>query len=135
MMRAPTSQDEAYRWHRDAVAGRLVMIVNEEPQCGWYRRTLVKGGVMVPVRIWIDTPQGAIDEAGELVDQPVMRCEVNDRAADPFEQWSWVADDPITEIEFDYLTKRNRWAGWYAPEDPAANPRKPVDWLTAPTLF
>lgn len=134
-MREPISRDEAYRWHRDALAGRTVVIVQEEPHCGWYRRKLVKGGVMVPARIWIETPARAIDAAGELVDQPVMRCEVNGRNVDPFEAWHWLADQPISEAEFNYLTKRNQWAGWYAPHLPEANPKKPVDWLTAPPVL
>ena len=134
MTREPTD-DEAYAWHRAALARLAPVIINEEPHCGWYKRKLVAKAVFVPARIWLDVPEHAIDAAGELVDQPVMRCEVNGQPRDPFEQWQWLADKPISEAEFKYLTARNNWAGWYAPHLPEANPRKPVDWLNSPTVL
>src|SRR5262245_29086839 len=131
MMRRPTPQLEVYAWHRQALLGRAV-IVNEEPHCGWYQRRLAKGGVMVPCRIWLHQEIG---EDGELVDDERLECEINGRAADVIEQWHWLADNPITEQRFNYLTARNVWAAWYAPDDPAANPRQPVDWLTMKAVF
>lgn len=123
---------DPFAWHRSALTRRAV-IVGDEPQCGWFARRLVKGGILVPARIWIE---GAIfDDAGDLVDQPELRCEVNGRAADPFEQWHWLAGSPISEAEFNFMTKRAQWAAWYAPDLPEANPKRPVDWLRArPTI-
>ena len=33
------------------------------------------------------------------------------------------------------MTARRNWAGWYAPHDPAARPRQPINHLTTPILF
>lgn len=128
-MRRPDA--DPYAWHRAALAGRAVL-VNEEPHPGWYQRKLVKHAVWVPAHIWL---QQELGDDGELLEDVQLLCEVNGRSADPFEQWSFLAGNPISEAEFKYLTARNTWAGWYAPHEPAGNPQKPVNWLKSKPVF
>lgn len=126
MIRAPITDDEALAWWRAALL-RLPKSrdgIPDDPQCGWFKRKLAKGAVFVPARIWLEQE---VDDAGELLGAELC-CEVNGETAEPFEQWSYVCGNPISQSEFEYLTARNRWAAWYAPGDPAANPRRPIDW-------
>ena len=95
--RSPTSHSRAYSWHRDALAGKKPQITHE-PECGWFRRKLVKGGPFVPARIFYEQP---VDETtGELIGDEVMRCEVDGKRRVPDDEWTWLASDPISQEEF-----------------------------------
>ena len=131
-MRTPTPQDELYAWHRKALHG-LAPANDGTPQPGFYKRKLVKGGVFVPARIWVE--QEVCPETGELLNDEVMRCEVNGRPADPEDAWSWICSEPITEQEFRYLTARLDHAARYEPEDAFAVPTRPIDISSIPPLF
>jgi len=129
----PTPAHVLYAWHRNAllgVFGEAPETFNEEPECGWFKTRLVKGGPWVPARIWMYQP---IDEdTGELVGDEKLQCEVNGQHADADEVWSRLCGNPISEQEFNYMTATRRHAAFYEPDHPAANPRQPIDWLTAP---
>lgn len=97
MNRTPTSHSAAYKWHRDTMAGKAPPITHE-PCCGWFRRRLVKGGPFVPARIFMEQP---IDlETGELIGDEVMRCEVNGKSRPADDEWTWLADKPISREEY-----------------------------------
>lgn len=96
-MRKPTSKDVAFEWWRDALLGVAPPPINEHPQCGFYKRRLVKGGPWVPAAIWI---QAAVDESGELAGDEVMVCAVGGRKCDPVDQWGYLAAQPISEVEY-----------------------------------
>lgn len=130
MIRAPITEYEALAWWRDALA-EAPDAIPDEPRCGWFKRRLCKGGVFVPARIWLEQDIG---EDGELLGAE-MRCEVNGEPADPFDQWSYLCGEPISEAEFKYLTARGEWAWRYAPNDPVARPREPIDHLSTPVMF
>ncbi|MEN6302221.1 MAG: hypothetical protein ABFD96_05810 [Armatimonadia bacterium] len=132
-MRIPTPRDEAYRWHTEAlkgVYGDADAPHPDEPQCGWFKRTLARGGVFVPARIWLF--QDVDPKTGQLLDDELLQCEVDGMRRDAYDEWSWLCRNPITEAEFDYLTALRRHAVQHEPDLPIANPRKPVDWLRAP---
>lgn len=132
-MRKPTPREKLYRWHTDAVTakqfGLEVEINPDEPQCGWFKRRLVKGGVFVPARVWMHQP---VDQDGELVGEEVLQCETDGQCRDANDQWSWLADNPITESEFNFLTATRKWCTENAPHEPYANPGQPVDWHNVP---
>ena len=69
MMRRPTPHDVAYAWHRDAILGVYGdgLPTHDTPQCGYFKRKLVKGGPYVPARIWLDAEID--DVTGELAGQ------------------------------------------------------------------
>lgn len=46
-----------------------------------------------------------------------------------------VNGEKITHQEYAYLLDVARWAAAHAPDSPEANPRKPIDLNTAPTIF
>ena len=132
-MRTPTPREVAYQWHTEALKGVYgdgEPAHPDDPKPGWYKRTLVRDGVFVPARIWLDAE---IDiGTGELLGDETLLCEVDGLRRDPFEQWSWLCRHPISESEFEYLTRLRRHALAHEPDLPIANPRKSVNWLTAP---
>lgn len=115
------------KWWRSAIAGNAPPIT-AEPQCGFYRRRLVRGGPWVPVRIWIDR---MVDEAGDLMGDEIMLCSVAGRLADPEAAWLYVAGSPIQREEYDYLCRLMDHAAT-DPAEPLASPRRPVDPLKFP---
>lgn len=133
MMRTPTPEDVAYAWHaralRDIVDG-IRHGADTSPECGWFRRRLVRHGVYVPARIWLHSPVDI--GTGELIGDEELLCEVDGKYADPNEQWLWLCGHPISRAEFDYMTAVAAHARRYEPNLPIANPRQPVNWLTAP---
>ncbi len=135
-MRRPTPPDVAYRWHRNALLGVYgddIGMHPDDPQCGWFKRRFRRGGVFVPARIWLFSPVDI--ETGELCDDELFQCEVDGGFADPVQQWSYLAAHPISEAEFNYLTALRLHAERHEPDLPHADPRQPVDWLTAPLPF
>ena len=129
----PTLHAVLYAWHSNALRGALAddMPTTEEPQCGWFKRRLVRGGPFVPARIWMYQPVDP--ETGDLVGDEVLQCEIGGRFADPEVQFPWLARHPISEQEFNYLTALADWTAENAPKEPIANPGQPIDWLTVPT--
>jgi hypothetical protein len=131
-MRRPTSKDEAFAWWRAALRGKAV-IASDDPQCGFYKRRLVKGGPFVPARIWLD--QDIDPETGELRDDERLQCEVNGGYADPYDAWQWLCGAPITEQEFRYMEALREHAAIHEPDHPMADPRKAIDHLKTPLHF
>ena len=121
-----------YDWHARAVAG-LAPAIDDRPQCGWFKRKLVKGGVFVPARIWMFQEIDA--ETGELLSDELLQCEVNGAFADPHDAWSWICANPITEAEFNYLTARISYAERNEPEDPFAQAKAPINMNKTPLHF
>ena len=132
-MSKPTPHAALYAWHTEAmkgVFGEFDIHIGEEPQCGWFKRKLVKGGPFVPARVWMYQP---VDDEGDLCGDEVLQCEVDGKFADPEEAWSWLCGNPISEAEFKHLTALRQWSEEHAPTEPYANPRQPVDWQKVPT--
>lgn len=89
------------------------------PQCGFYKRRLVKGGAEVAARIW----RGPLrkDQTQELF------CEVGGQARDPFAEWARLAMQPIEEKTYHYMIADADHARKWRPGDPKADPRKRVN--------
>lgn len=58
---------------------------------------------------------------------PVLLAFVGGEEADPFEQWSFVAGNPISAIDYETMLAQHAWDRTYAPASPGANPRQPVN--------
>jgi hypothetical protein len=103
-------------------------ICADDPQCGWYKRKLVRGGPFVPARIFLEAE---VDERGELIAPEIMKCEVGTRMCDPLEQWSYLADKPITEADFEYMQALARHVSQNGRDEsePASMPLSAIDWL------
>jgi hypothetical protein len=127
-MRKPTPYAVSHAWYIQVMEGKNPPITHE-PQCGWFKRKLIKGGPWVPVAIYLISPT---DEDGNLDGPEEMRCYVNGKAADPEDQWTYVADKPITLQEFDYLVDLAGWAKKNDDREPLANPTKKINHLETP---
>lgn len=133
MIRRPTPPEVAYAWHQRALADMslgLDVEITDDPQPGWYQRRLVRGGVMVPARIFLDAEYD--EETCELLAPEELACEIDGARVDAHEFWTWLAARPITEAEYNYMVARRNFASWHEPASPFANPKRPVDWLRAP---
>ena len=98
------------------------------PKPGLYRTRLKARGPWVPVRVWWQ--DGARDEAGELVGDQVLRCEVDGDDVDPWKGLRKTDDVgefprhlffvPISAAEFQYLRAyRQHVLQWGEPADKA----------------
>ena len=133
-IRFPTANELLYAWHEQAledVALHLIPEVKQEPQCGWFKRRLVKQGPWVPARIWLYQPI----EDGELVGDETYQCEVNGQYADAEDQWLWLCQNAITEAEYNYMVASLAWAANHSPDHPLSDPNKPINNLKTPLHF
>ena len=80
-------------------------LIVDEPQAGFYRCKLVKGGPWVGISIFWAAPLDPWD-GSELDRSPILRCVVNGQMADPYVIWTHCADEPISEMEFHELRRR-----------------------------
>ena len=140
-MRRPTKPDELLAWYRRAIANaqlpehaRERLPVTMEPQCGWFRRRLIRGGPWVPARIWVEIHDQPVDAAGELVADEVLlwRCTVNGVEKEAEDEWPILCGRPITEDEFEFLSGLERYATKHDQREPLANPKAPIDIGRAP---
>ena len=133
MNRAPTSPEVHLAWHRNAlrgVCGDDLPVHGEDPQAGWFKCKMVKGGPWVPARIWLYQP--CDEETEDLVGDEILQCEINGKFADVEQAWLRLCHNPITQQEFNFMTADAAWSETYAPHEPKANPRERVDWLLSP---
>lgn len=132
-MRRPTPKDEVYAWWRAALDGAKPAIDMNEPQCGFYQRNLVRGGVMVPVAIWLE--QDVDELTGELRRDEQIVCIVAGKKADAWTQWTWVAQNPISEKDYNDLVSKGEYAEAYEPDSPHADPYQTIDLMRTPPVF
>lgn len=98
-------------------------IRENDPQEGYYRRRLVRGGPWVPARIWWQ--DGERDAAGELISDQVLYCMVGAELRDPYAEWTWLAGQPIGEAEYNAMQQRRD----------VPNPHQPIDHLSIKPPF
>lgn len=101
MIRQPSTPEHLYAWHTEALTAGAAPHHDGLPQCGWFKRRLVKGGPWVPVRIYVVRE---IDrDTGELVAPEEFRIEIEgvEAGEDPAAHWSYLT--PISRAEFDHL--------------------------------
>jgi hypothetical protein len=102
--------------------------IPEDPQCGFFRARLVRGGPWVVARIFLAQP---VDRRGKLAGDEVLKCEIAGADYEPAERWLFLCDRPISEAEFRYGVGFRKWS-----EDQRIHVPKPdraVDWLNAPS--
>jgi hypothetical protein len=133
-MREPSTSSILLSWYYRALSDQalhLPILVDAMPECGFFKTRICKGGPFVPARIYIE--QEVCPDTGELLSDEVLKCQVNGRDKDPFDQWYWLAGNPIPIAEFNYMVASADYARDYEPNTPKANPFKKVDWLNVPT--
>lgn len=87
--------DEFQFW-RDALAGKDVLIVENDPQPGYYK-TRNKAGKWLPVAIW--------RKDGVLV------ARVGSEARDPLDIWTWCAKSPVLKDDAKAAFETGSWPG------------------------
>lgn len=123
-MRQPTPDEVSYRWYRAALSGQKPPVHDGEPQCGFYRRKLVKGGPWVPAMIYLVAD---IDpDTGDLMGDEDFACLIDGRQADARDQWSWLCSNPIPYPEYRDLERQANVIRRTRHSDPA------FDLLTVP---
>lgn len=130
-MRQPTTPELAYRWYSEALEARRnhfdpPPIDESDPRPGFYKRRFDKTGVFVPARIWL--VQHVLD--GELIADEKVACEIGGERFEPLEVWLYLCENPIPRSEYDHLMRVRDWAKTYRPDQPEAQPTKPVNFFT-----
>ena len=87
----------------------------------------------MPARIWLD--QNLDAEAGELLGDERLRCEVGGKERDPGEEWLWLANYPVSEADYLYLVASADWCCKHEPQSPEANPTRATRLRAIPRLF
>jgi len=144
-MRQPSDREALYAWHASALkaladgkAEDLIQltrskwlkcppIVEDEPQCGYFKARVRRYAVLVPSRIFM---RSVVDELGELVQDEELVCEIGDTPFDVIEAWIKLCIRPITLGEYQYLMAVREWARASAPDQPQAKDGAAVDWMT-----
>lgn len=104
------SNDNAWKWWQDALAGKFGPIHDSDPQQGYYR-TRFKDKPWEPVAIWFEDGKWH-----------AMRGE---RAIDAADIWTWCCRNPIS---YEAYTKAIEGGGWDdEPEAPAIGHNLPAD--------
>lgn len=109
------------------------------PVAGHYRRRLVKGGPWWPVVIWFGPPPDPDHPGLELDRSPRWQAREGEwlRSGDDDIQNLWISccREPISESEYRFMVAERAWCKQNAPDDPLANPTKPIDLNAQPSLF
>jgi hypothetical protein len=112
----------------------------DDPRPGFFQLRLVKGGPFVAARIWRECPW--VDPSSDAhpedwcrpLDRPrPLQAEIDGKPAEV--ERVWTGGRRIAASEFFYRVELGRWARAYAPEEPEANPHRPVDIRTIAIPF
>jgi hypothetical protein len=112
----------------------MITVSALEPTPGLYRMPLRRGGVRVAVKIWYGAPLDPVTR-DEMDRGHRWQALANDDPVDFERVWPVCAKEPIDQAEYDHLVRLARWSKQNAPDAPHANPRRPVNYLTAPLPF
>lgn len=113
-----------------------------QPEIGFYKMRLTKGGVEVAARI--HRPCCCTVHGGDANAEhawrdgcdrfPPLRGEADGRPRDPVNIWH-SRIERIDEAEFLFLRDDAKWCRENAPAEPRANPDQPIDIRTLPPAF
>lgn len=79
------SRDQYSYWR--SLLKRLPGAIPQEPQCGFWRRRMGRGGAWRPVAIWVDA-------------NSAMKCLDGDRPVEPWTVWDQVCANATTEADY-----------------------------------
>lgn len=100
-------------WWKQAVKFGVTGMLPDIPQVGFYKRTLVRFGPEVPARIWREpSRQDGMDW---------LKCQVDGKDRDPFQEWPRLSMKPISAREYEALSEKI-----VASRAKGLDPRKPL---------
>lgn len=126
---ATDTQADPLEWWREELLAPGQKIP-DQPQAGYYQRRLVRLGPFVPCRIWREAELDP--NTGAPTGAEVILCEVNGQRRDPLAEWDRLCRMPIQLKDYRFAVANGDWAMKYAPKEPAANPREPVNIANMP---
>ena len=105
---------------------------------GYYKTTLVRNGVTVPVWVFEEGERDA--ETGEPMEDVTLRVELNNRLISREKTDKWLERVALYGIqipkqEYDFMIADVEHCERYEPDDPKANPGKPVDLTKVKSLY
>lgn len=119
-----------------------------DPRPGFFRVREVAGGPWMPARIFRPCPlEMPVDAPWQWLDRwPPLQADIDGRPVSIDRVWTWGEPilahrrhyelcSPQALDEWMYLTLAAAWERRHAPEGPLANPRRRVDFSTAPLPF
>jgi hypothetical protein len=94
-----------------------------QPEPGFYKRRLVKGGPWVSVRFFLEADELRVEVDGRTHNE-------DGNSFDPYDEWPlcW----PSSETEYKFFGQLREWATRFAPHYPAARPWSRIDLYTMP---
>lgn len=108
----------------------------DEPEIGFYKTRLIKGGPWVPVRIFMGVTPDPNFPDNKMDRSPVVQASIGgERHGDPYHLWIWCCGNPIKEPEYNWRMADKEWCGKHAPNEPAANPRQRIDVRNTKPVF
>ena len=69
---------------------------SSHPQCGFYKRRLVKDGPWLPIAFWRN------------VDDKIV-CGFEGKLVDPAEHWTFAAKHPVSEASYRHYVRNGHW--------------------------
>jgi len=125
MIRQPSSHADLFAWWNCAISGGSPPTYDGLPECGFYKRRLIRKGPWVPVRIYVDRDIDPM--TGELTRDEKLRCDVEGLdGGNPADHWTYLK--PITRNEYEHLVD------YRLRDSRMANARSPFDLSDQPTL-
>lgn len=85
----------SYDYWQNALAGTFGAVHDGDPQPGFYRKRMSRGGPFVPVAIW--------EHAGAII------ALVDSKQADAAEIWTYVCQYPVTEEQYRNRVSTGKW--------------------------
>lgn len=106
------AEADHYTWWRNALEGNKGPIKDGEPQAGFYRRRLVRGGPWIPIAIFPDGNGGMYARQGRDFAEVVNAVEI----------WPYCADNPVTEAAARKAAADGYWPGELPPAETSETP-------------
>lgn len=130
-VRVVDTAEDPFEWWREELLARGQRLP-DLPQCGFYKRKLVKGGTWIVGRIWREPETGA---DGKPTGKELLRCDVGGKVRDANAEWARLAMYPVPEAEYRYEIADSDHAKKYRPDDPKAAPHKAIDIRKMPAQY
>ena len=124
--------DDAAFWRAQGMKPRGTI---DRPEPGFWAIRLTRGGVEVGARIWWHQTRFEPGVHSNLMERsPILSAEIDGKPVTPYDVRIQRGRE-ISEEVYLYLVADRAWARKHRPEDPAANPRKPVDLRAQPPVM
>ncbi len=94
-----------YEFWRMALRGGKQAVHELNPQCGFYKRRLVKDGEWLPIAFWRNK------------DDHIVCC-FEGKLVDPLEHWTFAAKYPVSEASYRHYIRNGHW-----PDNVSQSPR------------